>query len=103
MRVTTRLLGLDKDTVNRVILCAGEHYARVLSGLLTSLQLTDCALIKSLFVSDELPHYSTVLGELFHKLVPAVPTGKPGRPSNPQRVIDADLDYAIVHKTRQGA
>ena len=56
---------------------------------------------KPLFVSDELPHYSTVLGELFHKLVPMAPTGKPGRPRNPERVVDADLDYATVHKTRQ--
>lgn len=56
---------------------------------------------KALFVSDELPHYATVLGELFHKLAPVSPTGKPGRPRNPARVIDADLDYATVHKTRQ--
>ena len=58
---------------------------------------------KPLFVSDELPHYGTVLGELFHKIVPQAPTGKPGRHKNPERVIDADLDYATVHKTRQGA
>jgi len=56
---------------------------------------------KPLFVSDELPHYGTVLGELFHELVPAAPTGKPGRPRNPERVIDEDLSYATVHKTRQ--
>ena len=58
---------------------------------------------KPLFVSDELPHYGTVLGELFHKLVPQTPTGKPGRPRNSERIIDADLDYVTVHKTRQGA
>ena len=57
---------------------------------------------KPLFVSDELPHYGTVLEELFHKLIPSVPTGKPGRPLNPERVIDADLIYATVHKTQQG-
>ena len=56
---------------------------------------------KPLFVSDELPHYGTVLGELFHEMVPSTPTGKPGRPRNPQRVIDEDLSYATVHKTRQ--
>jgi hypothetical protein len=56
---------------------------------------------KPLFVSDELPHYGTILGELFHKLVPAARTGKRGRPRNPERVIDADLKYATVHKTRQ--
>ena len=39
--------------------------------------LTDRTPSKPLFVSDELPHYGTVLGELFHKLVPPVPTGKP--------------------------
>ena len=56
---------------------------------------------KPLFVSDELPHYATVLGELFHKMVAPAPTGKRGRPRNPQQVLDADLDYATVHKTRQ--
>jgi IS1 family transposase len=58
---------------------------------------------KPLFVSDELPHYGTVLGELFHELVTPAPTGKPGRPRKPEWVIDGDLDYATVHKTRQGA
>ncbi len=44
VRATARLLGLDKDTVNRVILRAGEHCARVLSELLTSLELTETQL-----------------------------------------------------------
>lgn len=65
--------------------------------------LAERCLNKPLFVSDELPHYATVLGELFHKLVPAPATGKPGRPRKPRRVIDADLGYATVHKSRQGA
>jgi len=57
---------------------------------------------KPLFVSDELPHYGTVLGELFHEVVPVAPTGKQGRPRNPELVVDSDLDYATVHKMRQG-
>ena len=65
--------------------------------------LTDRCQGKPLFVSDELPHYGTVLGELFHQLAPLPATGKPGRPRNPERVIDADLAYATVHKTRQGS
>jgi transposase-like protein len=44
VRATARLLGLDKDTVNRVVLVAGEHCGRVLSGLLTSLHLTEVQL-----------------------------------------------------------
>lgn len=41
VRATARLLGLDKNLVNRVILRAGEHCATVLSGLLRSLNLTE--------------------------------------------------------------
>ena len=44
VRATARLLAMDKDTVNRVILRAGEHCAHVLSGLLTSLELTEVQL-----------------------------------------------------------
>ena len=44
VRATARLLDLDKDTVNRVILRAGEHCANVLSELLTSLSLTEVQL-----------------------------------------------------------
>jgi len=44
VRATARLLGMDKDTVNRVILRAGEHCARVLSDLLASLKLTEAQL-----------------------------------------------------------
>lgn len=65
--------------------------------------LVDRCQSKPLFVSDELSHYGTVLAELFHKLIATEPTGKPGRPRNPEQVIDEDLDYATVHKTRQGS
>ena len=41
VRATARLLVLDKNLVNRVILRAGEHCAAVLSGLLRSLNLTE--------------------------------------------------------------
>jgi len=44
VRATARLLDLDKDTVNRVILRAGKHCARVLSSLLASLELTEAQL-----------------------------------------------------------
>lgn len=44
VRATARLLSLDKDTVNRVVLVAGEHCGRVLSELLTSLHLTEVQL-----------------------------------------------------------
>jgi hypothetical protein len=65
--------------------------------------LTSRCQCKPLFVSDELPHYGTVLSEMFCELVDPAPTGKRGRPRKPEQVIDADLDYATVHKTRQGS
>ena len=54
-----------------------------------------------LFTSDELPHYADGLKELFHQLMPSEPTGRRGRPRNPEKIIDENLDYATVHKTRQ--
>ena len=54
-----------------------------------------------MFTSDELPHYADGLKELFHKVISPEPTGRLGRPRNPERVFDENLDYATVHKTRE--
>jgi IS1 family transposase len=56
---------------------------------------------KPLFTSDELVHYRTVLRENFSAVIPSAPTGKRGRPRKGTMVIDRDLDYAVVHKTRE--
>jgi transposase-like protein len=44
VRATSRLLGINKDTVNRVILRAGEHCEKVLSSLMRSLMLKETQL-----------------------------------------------------------
>jgi len=44
VRATARLMGIDKDTVNRVILRADEHCELVLSNLLCSLNMTEVQL-----------------------------------------------------------
>jgi len=44
VRATSRLLDINKDTVNRVILRAGEHCEIVLSNLLRSLKLQEAQL-----------------------------------------------------------
>jgi MFS superfamily sulfate permease-like transporter len=54
-----------------------------------------------LFTSDELPHYADGLKELFYRLIKPEPTGRPGRPRNSEKVVDENLDYATVHKTRE--
>jgi len=71
VRATARLLGLDKDTVNRVILRAGEHCARVLSSLLQSLELHETQL-------DELWTFVKKRDVLAARGTPRASTGKPG-------------------------
>jgi len=56
---------------------------------------------KPLFTSDELPHYRTILSEIYSEEIPVEKTGKRGRPRKPVRKIDPELDYATVHKTRE--
>jgi hypothetical protein len=40
-----------------------------------------------------------VLTENFSTDIPATKTGKRGRPRKPEKVLDSELDYAVVHKT----
>ena len=54
-----------------------------------------------LFVSDELPHYKTVIFESYSTTKDVERTGKKGRPENPIVEIDNEVDYAVVHKTRE--
>jgi hypothetical protein len=52
---------------------------------------------KPLFVSDD----ESIIFENFHKEVEVPKTGKPGRPKKPIKIIDPEIDYAVVHKTRE--
>lgn len=82
-----------------VAFCGGSRTLAEAKEFLTL--LTSRLTTKPLFVSDELPHYAEGLAAMFHTLVPVPPTGRRGRPHKPVRVLDADLDYATVHKTRE--
>ena len=89
------------DTTTRLIVCflIGD---RTLADAHTFLKdLVSRTLELPLFTSDELPHYADGLKELFHDLVEVELTGRRGRPRNPVKIVDSDLDYAIVHKTRE--
>jgi hypothetical protein len=78
----------------------GRHFLEDASKMIQELNRSLTG-IKPLFVSDELQHYATALEEEFSHDEPAVRTGKRGRPANPKRLIDEDLDYATVKKTRK--
>ena len=56
---------------------------------------------KPLFVSDALDHYANAILETYHTVETLTPTGKPGRPRKPRKVIDPEIDYAVVHKIRK--
>ena len=56
---------------------------------------------KPLFVSDELVHYKTILKEKYSVKETIPQTGKRGRPRKPIQYVDPELDYAVVHKTRE--
>jgi hypothetical protein len=56
---------------------------------------------KPLFTSDELPHYAKVLSEIYSETIEPAQKEEAGESKGPQRVVDDDLDYATVHKTRK--
>lgn len=58
---------------------------------------------KPLFVSDALDHYADAILETYHTVETPAPTGKPGRPRKPRKVIDPEIDYAVVHKKHKGS
>ena len=89
------------DTNSRLLICfmvgdrTLEDCRKFLKELMTKVKN------KPLFTSDELPHYKDAILELFHKEVSVEKTGKRGRPKNPIKEIDSEIDYAIVHKMRE--
>lgn len=56
---------------------------------------------KPLFVSDELVHYKDAILHSYHTTQTYEKTGKRGRPKKPKKIIDKEIDYAVVHKTRE--
>ena len=90
---------LDSDS--RLIIChlVGDRTLESCRKFLT--QLSTRIENIPMFTSDELVHYETVLGEIYSSEIPVERTGKRGRPKKPERIIDPQLDYAVVHKTRE--
>lgn len=89
------------DTVSRLLFCwrVGGHKLR--DAILMIGDVAKRIIGMPLFVSDELKHYTTALATQYRKIIPAEPTGKRGRPRKDITVIDENLMYATVHKTRQ--
>ena len=56
---------------------------------------------KPIFTSDELAHYKTLIFENFHITEEFNKTEKSGRHRNAKKIIDPEINYAVVHKTRK--
>jgi len=90
------------DPVSKLIICylLGE---RTLEDCRSFVQdLASRLNSKPLFISDALDHYADALLENYSTVLTPQPTGKRGRPRKPHKLIDPDLDYAIVCKVREG-
>ncbi len=89
------------DSVSKLIICYRvgdrtlEDCRRFIKDLASRL------VNKPLFTSDKLALYADALIEEYHTLETVEPTGKPGRPRKPRKVINPELDYAVVHKVRK--
>ena len=89
------------DSSTRLIVCylVGNRTLESCRKFLKDLSSRACNI--PLFTSDELVHYKTILSEIYSTEIPVEKTGKRGRPRKPIKVIEPDLDYATVSKTRE--
>jgi hypothetical protein len=58
--------------------------------------------IMGLMTSDEYAGYPGAILAVYGEVVTPPRTGQPGRPAAPYQAVPAGLNYATVHKTRQG-
>src|SRR5437016_7325257 len=57
--------------------------------------------LMNLMTSDEYPAYRQAIFEAYAAAREVPPTGRPGRPKKPVKVLPKKLKYAVVHKERQ--
>jgi len=92
------------DPVHKLVLAfvVGDHEEPQAVGLLKKLKAVLAKGCTPLFTSDQLPHYTSAILKVFGRLVYPKRKGFRGRFPNPRFEPSADLQYATVHKERQG-
>jgi IS1 family transposase len=98
MRVLTAV-----ETVSRLLVAhiVGRHALEEARQILDKVVNALDSEVAPLFVTDELAHYATVLEEKFSHEETVPLTDKRSRPANPKLVVDPELHYATVKKTRK--
>ena len=92
------------DPVHKLVLAfvVGDHEEPWAVGLLKKLKAVLAKGCMPLFTSDQLPHYTSAILKVFGRLAYPKRKGSRGRFPNPRFEPSADLQYATVHKERQG-
>jgi IS1 family transposase len=91
------------DAEHRLVLSVvpGKRTAENVQALLQDVKKRLGGRTPNLITTDEYPAYETAVLRAFGEEVVPEPTGKPGRPREPYFAPRPDLNYAVVHKTRE--
>jgi len=92
------------DPASKLVLAflVGEHTETEAVGIVGRLKAVLAEGCLPLFTSDQLPHYIQALLQVFGRWVQSVRNGTRGRFPHPRLEPPDDLQYATVHKERQG-
>ena len=91
------------DAEHRLVLSVvpGKRTAENVQALLQDVKERLGGGTPNLITTDEYPAYETAVLQAFGEEVVPEPTGKPGRPRAPYFAPRPELNYAVVHKTRE--
>ena len=91
------------DAEHRLVLSVvpGKRTAENVQALLQDVKKRLDGRTPNLITTDEYPAYKTAVLQAFGEEMVPEPTGKPGRPRDPLFVPKPELNYAVVHKTRE--
>lgn len=84
-----------------VSLVVGKRTAEATHELVQDFHRRTGGRVPRLITSDEYPVYAEAILATYGQWVSPPPTGKPGRPRKPSRVLPPEVTYATVHKHKE--
>lgn len=94
-------VALDPEHRLVVSVVPGRRVAEQAQALVEDFSARTGGRLMNLMTSDENPAYAVSILDVYGEVVIPEPTGKPGRPRAPYKVVPQELRYATVHKTRE--
>jgi IS1 family transposase len=92
------------DPIHKLVIAVliGEHTEEEAVGLLARLRACLMEACLPLLTSDSLPHYASAILRVFGVWIQPQRQGNRGRFPKPRQVVPEGLNYATVHKEREG-